>query len=109
MSSANTIDKIFKAFSDGTRREIFHLLMLSASALTLSQIADQFQISRQGVTKHIELLKDAGLVSIKNEGRQRLCDANPQPLNEIKGWLAFYDRFWDAKLGDLSQFLDDNT
>jgi DNA-binding transcriptional ArsR family regulator len=106
MSEQNKIDKIFKALADVKRREIFHLLMLATSAMTLSQLTDKFDMSRQGVTKHVELLKDAGLVKTRSEGRERFCEIDPTPLNEIKDWLAVYDKFWDDKLNALGKFLD---
>ena len=106
MSKQFHLDKIFKSLADSKRREIFHLLMISTTALTLSQITEKFDISRQGVTKHVELLRDAGLVKVKNDGRQRFCEVDPVPLTELKDWLAFYDKFWDKKLNNLSKFLD---
>jgi DNA-binding transcriptional ArsR family regulator len=105
MSKKNTVDKIFKAVADPTRREIFHVLMVASAAMSLTQISDQFDISRQGVTKHVMLLEEAGLVKIKNQGRERFCEANPTPLQEIKDWLTVYDKFWDDKLKNLDDFL----
>lgn len=106
MFQEKRIDKLFKALADAKRREIFHLLIMSASALTLTQLSNEFEISRQGVTKHVDLLKDAGLISIKSVGRQRFCSVEPRPLSEIKEWLEFYEKFWDNKMNDLSNFLD---
>lgn len=106
MPKKKSIDRIFKALADGHRREIFHLLMVTASALSLSQISSEFDMTRQGVTKHVKIMEEAGLLRIKTSGRERFCEVNPTPLNEIKDWLAVYDKFWEVKLGGLSDYLD---
>lgn len=98
--------KILKAIADPTRREIFHALVLAATALPITQISAQFDISRQGVTKHIKTLQDAGLVRIKSEGRERFCYANAKPLREVNQWLKFYERFWNDTLGNLDTYLN---
>ena len=100
------ITKLFKAIADPTRREIFHALVLATSALSITQISNQFEISRQGVTKHIKTLEDAGLVYIDSQGRERFCNANAKPLKEVNKWLKFYEQFWDDKLGNLGDYLD---
>ena len=105
MAKKRNVDSIFKAVADPTRREIFHILMVATTALSLTQLSGQFDISRQGVTKHVKLLEDAGLVTIRTQGRERFCEANPTPLAEIKNWLAVYDRFWDDKLKKLDDYL----
>jgi len=99
-------DSVFKALADPTRRQIFHLLMVGGAALSLTQISGEFEITRQGVTKHVKLLEEAGLIRIQTQGRERFCEADPTPLKEIRDWLGVYDRFWDSKLGKLGEFLD---
>lgn len=105
MSKKNTINKVFKAIADPTRREIFHMLMVASAAMSLTQISEQFDISRQGVTKHVRLLEEAGLVKTVSQGRERFCEANAIPLNEIKNWLAVYDKFWNDKIKALDTYL----
>jgi len=102
----DTITKLFKAIADPTRREIFHALILATSALSITQISNQFDISRQGVTKHIKTLEGAGLVHIDSKGRERFCNANAKPLKEVNKWLKFYEQFWDDSLQNLSNYLD---
>ncbi len=103
------ITRVLKAIADPTRREIFHALVVAATALPITQISNQFAISRQGVTKHIKTLEDAGLVQISSKGRERFCYANPKPLKEINQWLQFYEQFWDGALGNLSAYLNDKS
>ncbi len=97
---------LFKAIADPTRREIFHALVLAASALSITQISNQFDISRQGITKHIKTLQEAGLVYIDAQGRERFCNANAKPLNEVNKWLKYYEQFWDDSLQSLGDYLD---
>ncbi len=100
------VSQLFKAIADPTRREIFHALVVGASALSISQISNQFDISRQGVTKHIKTLEDAGLISIQSQGRERFCFAEPKPLKEVNKWLQFYAKFWDDSLDKLDTYLN---
>lgn len=100
------ITRILKAIADPTRREIFHALVVAATALPITQISAQFDISRQGVTKHIKTLEDAGLVKIKSEGRERFCWADAKPLQEVNQWLKFYEQFWEDTLGNLGAYLN---
>ena len=102
---SETINKIFKAIADPTRREIFHLLVIAAGSLSINEIAEQFDISRQGITKHIQVLNQAGLVDIIPKGREKYCYANPRPLREIHDWVSHYEKFWDQKLHLLESFL----
>lgn len=100
------VNKIFKAIADANRREIFHMLVVAGTALSITQLSEKFEISRQGVTKHVKLLEEAGLVNIESKGRERFCKANPKQLEVVKEWIAFYDKFWDDKLSNLGKFLD---
>ena len=103
------ITKILKAVADPTRREIFHALVVATTAMPITQISNQFDISRQGVTKHIKTLEEAGLVQISTKGRERFCYADAQPLKEVDKWLKFYEKFWDDAIGNLESYLDNKT
>ena len=98
-------DHIFKAIADPTRREIFHLLVLG-SALSISQLSSHFDISRQGITKHVKVLEEAEMITLNKKGREQICHAQPKSLQAVKDWLAYYDKFWDDRLQDLSAHLD---
>lgn len=100
------ITKLFKAIADPTRRDIFHALVIATSALSITQISNQFEMTRQGVTKHIKTLEDAGLVYIDSQGRERFCNANPKELQEVNKWIKFYEQFWDDKLDSLGDYLN---
>ncbi|OUR98327.1 transcriptional regulator [Flavobacteriales bacterium 33_180_T64] len=100
------ITQLFKAIAEPKRRDIFHALVIATSALSITQISNQFEISRQGVTKHIKTLEDAGLVYIDTKGRERFCSANAKPLKELNKWMAFYEQFWDDSLDHLDTYLN---
>ncbi|MDH7445559.1 ArsR/SmtB family transcription factor [Aquimarina sp. 2201CG14-23] len=103
------ISKTLKAIADPTRREIFHALVIAATALPITQISGQFEMSRQGVTKHLKTLEDAGLIHIQSSGRERFCIADTTPLHEINQWLKFYEQFWNNALGNLGSYLDEKS
>lgn len=102
----DSITRLFKAIADPTRRDIFHALIIASSALSITQICTQFEITRQGVTKHIKTLEEAGLIHIETKGRERFCNANATPLKEINKWVKFYEQFWDDSLDNLSDYLN---
>ena len=105
----NRLNKIFKSIADPTRREIFNLLIVASTALSITQIADHFDISRQGVTKHLKVLQQAGLLEISTQGRERYCLANAGPLKEVRDWVMHYEQFWDDKLQRLGKFLEQRS
>ena len=98
---------VFKAVADPTRRDILQLLAVEERPFTINDIADQFPTSRQAVTKHLKLLQQAGLVEIERNGRERVCHANPLPLQEIHAWVTQYEQFWTDKLAALGDYLNE--
>ncbi len=103
---SDSLSKIFKAIADPTRREIFHLVVLASTTLSITQISAHFDMTRQGVTKHLNALQSAGLIDLTADGREKFCSANIEPLQHIVEWVRFYDKFWDQQLMGLSQHLD---
>jgi hypothetical protein len=59
-----------------------------------------------GGDKHLKVLREAGLVTVRRDGRRQMCALDPRPLTEVRDWLAHFDRFWDGKLDALGAFLD---
>jgi DNA-binding transcriptional ArsR family regulator len=94
---------VFQAIADPTRREIIQLL--AGEAMNLNGVAEHFDISRPAISKHIKILTECGLVVIRQEGRERYCDAQLQKLKEVALWTERYSRFWDKKLNALQQYL----
>jgi len=97
---------VFQAISDPIRREI--ILLLSEKNLTLNGVSQNFTISRPAISKHIKILEECGLVTIQQQGRERYCNVNPEPLNEVYDWLSYFDKFWDTKLNALKKLLEEN-
>jgi len=95
---------VFQGIADPTRREI--ILLLSKEDLTLNKVADKFNISRPAISKHVKILEECGLIQITQQGRERYCRTNPQPLREVQQWLAYFDKFWDDKLHSLKNFVE---
>jgi len=95
---------VFQAIADPTRREIINLL--AHQALNLNAIADNFDISRPAVSKHIRILTECGLLMITQQGRERYCRADLQKLKEVSEWTEQYRAFWTQKLDALGDFLD---
>jgi DNA-binding transcriptional ArsR family regulator len=94
---------VFQAIADPTRREIISLL--ASEQLNLNAIADKFEISRPAISKHIKILMECGLLTIKQEGRERYCKADYKKLNEVATWVEQYRYFWNNKMDALDKFL----
>ena len=95
---------VFQAIADPTRREIINLLV--HKSLNLNGIADNFNISRPAISKHIKILMECGLVVIKQSGRERYCEAQLENLNQVSDWLEPFKVFWNNKLNALEQHLN---
>ncbi len=94
---------VFQAIADPTRRAILGLL--ATHALTLNAVAENFDVSRPAISKHIKILSECGLVQIRQEGRERYCEAKMEKLNEVSDWLEQYRQFWEAKFDALEVYL----
>jgi DNA-binding transcriptional ArsR family regulator len=95
---------VFQAIADPTRRAIIHLI--SRQSLNLNAVAEQFDVSRPAISKHIKILTECGLIIIKEQGRERVCEARLQKLQEVSQWVEQYRTFWNQKLDALGDFLD---
>src|SRR3954469_25093463 len=98
---------VFQAIADPTRREIINLV--ARQSLNLNAVAENFSISRPAISKHIKILTECGLIVIKQQGRERYCEAKLQKLNEVSGWIEQYRSFWTKKLDALELFLANET
>lgn len=97
----------FEAVADPTRRLLLDRLR-SAGPLPLRRLAEGLPISRQAVTKHLDLLRDAGLLRVERQGRERIHELEPAPLRDVATWLAPYAPEWDDRLARLVTFLEDD-
>jgi len=95
---------VFQAIADPNRRAIIKLL--ADQKLTLNRVAENFDISRPAISKHIKILTECGLIVIRQQGRERLCEARLRPLNEVSDWIEQYRIFWTGKLDALEDFIN---
>ena len=95
---------IFQAIADPTRRAI--IALIAVQAMTPNALAEHFHTSRQAVSKHIKILTQCGLLTIRQRGRDRYCEANFKKLNEVSAWVDQYRKFWTEKLDALGDFLE---
>jgi len=87
------------ALADPTRRRILELL--AEDERTAGELAETFTTSRPGVSRHLRVLREHGLVRAREEGQRRVYSLDPRPLAELDAWLARYRRFWANRLDAL--------
>jgi len=97
----------FQAIADPSRREI--LMLLTKDKLSINSLAGNFDMSRPAVSKHVKVLYEAGLIHIKDQGRERYCELKPDGFDDIKNWLIFFDQFWKEKLQNLENLLNQRS
>ena len=97
---------VFRAIADPTRREILRLLRGGES--TVGSIAANFRTSRPAISKHLRLLRSAGLVATRKHGTTRICQLKARPLAAVSEWVRDYEAFWQESLRNLKQFVEEN-
>ena len=100
-----SVDAVFAALADPTRRRIVELLATGDQA-TATRLAAGLPITRQAVTKHLDALDAAGLVAHRRVGRETRYRLTPEPLGGAAGWIASVGAEWDDRLGRLARLLD---
>lgn len=103
LNEANRLDAVFFALSDPVRRQI--LERLDGQALLVSELAQPFDISLQAVSRHIQLLVRAGLVTQARSGRIARCSLDAEPLAGAAAWLNRYAKYWQAQFETLVHHL----
>lgn len=104
MSSSLQKTDVFQAIADPTRRKLLH--MLGEQEMPVTVISGHFSMSRTAVSKHLRILADAGLVRQRKVGRETRYRLEPEPLLELKKWLAYYEQYWDNKMAVLRHYLE---
>lgn len=94
----------FRALADPTRRDI--LKLLRDQDMSIAQVADNFDMTRAAVKKHLTVLSDGGLIEVHSEGRTRMNKINPKGMAPILDWLSFFDAFWDDSLSALKTAIE---
>ncbi|MGJ8591812.1 MAG: ArsR/SmtB family transcription factor [Aquaticitalea sp.] len=94
----------FQVIADPSRRQI--LAMLTKDTYNINSLAENFDMSRPAVSKHIKILQMAGFISIQEIGRERHCILKQEGFNELKNWMNHFDEFWTSKLKNLETELN---
>src|ERR1700744_1297448 len=94
----------FQVIGDPSRRKM--LMLLSEDILTINNLAENFDMTRPAVSKHIKILYNAGFISIQDIGRERHCALKQDGFNALHEWLKYFDQFWTSKLKKLEILLN---
>ena len=97
------LDAAFSALADPTRRAI--LARLARGEATVNELAAPFDMSLPGVSKHLKVLENAGLISRSREAQFRPCKLELTPLKEVSDWVERYRRLWENRFGRLDDYL----
>jgi DNA-binding transcriptional ArsR family regulator len=96
--------QVFDAVGDGSRRQILDLL--AAGPRPVGEIVEQTGLSQPNASRHLRILREAGLVEPRAEGQRRIYELRPAGLAELIGWVAPYQRLWQGSLDALEHHLD---
>ncbi|KIO75647.1 ArsR family transcriptional regulator [Pedobacter lusitanus] len=96
---------VYQAIADPTRREIINLI--AAQPYNVNSIAEKFDMTRQAVSLHVKILVDCGLITIKQNGRDRFCEAQLDQLNEVSGWIEQSRKLWVRRFEKLDKYLEE--
>lgn len=94
----------FRALADPHRRDM--LALLAARPHTVTELLEHFRFSQPALSKHLRVLREAGLVSVQEDGRFRRYRIEGAALGEMARWLLHYRRFWNQRLDALAAVLD---
>jgi DNA-binding transcriptional ArsR family regulator len=95
---------VYQAIADPTRRAIIN--MIAAQPHNVNAIAEKFDVTRQAISLHIQILTDCGLIKIKKQGRDRLCEAQLGQLSQVSEWVDQYKQHWEDKLDALETYIE---
>lgn len=96
----------YTALAEPNRREILDLLR--GGERSVGDLVDRLTLSQPGVSKHLRVLREAGLVDVRSRGKQRLYALRAEPLAEVDAWLEPYRAFWSQQLDALERHLEEN-
>ena len=103
---AQTLDA-FQVIADPSRRQMMQLL--SKDSMTINMLAENFDMSRPAVSKHIKIMYNAGFISITDIGRERHCVLKQDGFNELQNFINYFDKFWASKLKRLETILNNKA
>lgn len=95
---------VFQGLADPTRREILN--MIAHKALNVNSVAQNFDVSRTAIYKHLKILTECGLVVVQQQGRERYCEARIEKLDEVSDWVERYRKIWAQRFDALDKYLE---
>lgn len=101
------IPDAFQVIADPSRREMMQLL--SKDSMTISALAENFEMSRPAVSKHVKIMHNAGFISIKDIGRERYCILKQDGFDQVQDFINYFDKFWASKLKKLETLLNNRS
>jgi len=96
---------LFEVVAEPNRRRILHLLIGDERAV--GELVRELSVSQPAVSKHLRILREAGLVEVRTDGQRRVYRIRPEPLQELDDWLAPYRALWTSALDRLERHLQD--
>jgi DNA-binding transcriptional ArsR family regulator len=96
---------VFQGIADPTRRQILNLI--AYKTLNVNAVAEQFDVSRTAIYKHMKILAECGLLVMEQQGRERYCRCKLQRLEEVSDWIEPYRKAWEARLDSLESYLNE--
>ena len=97
----------FQVIADPSRRQMLQLL--SEKSMTINNLAENFDMSRPAVSKHVKILYGAGFIAIQDIGRERHCTLKRDGFLALQNWINYFDNFWVTKLKKLENTLNQKT
>jgi DNA-binding transcriptional ArsR family regulator len=97
----------FQAVGDPSRRQM--LKLLSKESLTINALAENFDMTRPAVSKHVKILYTAGFITIEDIGRERHCMLKQSGFKQLQQWIDYFDQFWAVKLRKLEDLLNEKA
>jgi DNA-binding transcriptional ArsR family regulator len=101
------LDSTFQALADPTRRGM--LVSLAHGEKSIGELAEPYQMSFAGASKHVKVLENAGLVRRQVRGRTHVCTLEARPLEEAERWLKQWERFWNVRRDRLEALIETDT
>jgi DNA-binding transcriptional ArsR family regulator len=97
--------EVFEALADPTRRRLVELL--AEDERSAGELAGHFRVSRPAISKHLRVMREAGLVHVRGDAQRRIYRLEPQALGRAEGWLARHRQFWQERLDALEAQLEE--
>jgi len=104
---AKTLDTIFQALADPTRRSVVD--RLCSGPASVSELAAPFDMALPSFVQHLKMLEDCGLIRTKKTGRVRTCEVNTKTLTEAEQWIVDRREFWENRIDALEQYLEKDS